>query len=138
MTFNPYRPETQGTAGVESWMEAAACKGSSVDFHSDVVAEIYAAKEVCASCPVKRECLASADAYGIWGGLGPVERAGKTWRPRGSQHTKPLPVIDPADYTSMRDAGMSLPRIAAHYNVSVHILKKIRHNQQLDPDRSTI
>lgn len=36
------------------------------------------AKEICASCPVRKECLdyalATKEPYGIWGGLTEVER----------------------------------------------------------------
>lgn len=38
----------------------------------------YAAKQVCAGCPVRAECLAWAlatgEPYGVWGGLDPRER----------------------------------------------------------------
>jgi WhiB family redox-sensing transcriptional regulator len=40
--------------------------------------ENYAAKAICARCPIKVECLTyaleSGEAYGIWGGLLPSER----------------------------------------------------------------
>ena len=40
--------------------------------------ENYAAKAICARCPIKDECLTyaleSGEAYGIWGGLLPSER----------------------------------------------------------------
>jgi WhiB family redox-sensing transcriptional regulator len=36
------------------------------------------ARQICAQCPVRRQCLAYAvtagEPYGIWGGLGPDER----------------------------------------------------------------
>lgn len=39
-----------------------------------------AAKEVCAGCPVRRQCLDWAltvrEPYGVWGGTTPEERAG--------------------------------------------------------------
>ena len=31
--------------------------------------DIEAALAVCAGCPVRADCLAAADAFGIWGGL---------------------------------------------------------------------
>jgi WhiB family transcriptional regulator, redox-sensing transcriptional regulator len=68
-----------------SWWDHAACQGRDVEFffapgHNPGV------KQVCASCPVRRECLADAlesekadyiavgRLYGVRGGLLPVER----------------------------------------------------------------
>jgi WhiB family redox-sensing transcriptional regulator len=45
-----------------------------------------AAKQVCAGCPVKRECLdhalQSVEPYGVWGGLSEGEREALLYGPR--------------------------------------------------------
>ncbi|WP_405497212.1 WhiB family transcriptional regulator [Streptomyces sp. NBC_00096] len=68
------------------WQEGAACRelGSRLFFHPtgeqnpDREARDEAAKEVCALCPVQRECLRHAleagETFGIWGGLTEGER----------------------------------------------------------------
>lgn len=65
------------------WQNDAACAGTDSDMffpstHGGQVSKH--AKQLCASCPVWRECLAYAKAsptswqWGYWGGLGEVER----------------------------------------------------------------
>lgn len=68
------------------WQEDAACRelGSRLFFHPtgeqgpDREARDAAAKEVCALCPVQRDCLRHAlevvEPFGIWGGLTEHER----------------------------------------------------------------
>lgn len=69
------------------WQDRAACKGMDPTIffgpeHTEVVKEKRdreeAAKQVCRTCPVNRECLEHAlnskEAYGIWGGLTELER----------------------------------------------------------------
>ncbi|WP_328296584.1 WhiB family transcriptional regulator [Streptomyces sp. NBC_00435] len=68
------------------WQEGAACRelGSRLFFHitgepaPDREARHEAAKEVCALCPVQRDCLRHAlevgEPFGIWGGLTEGER----------------------------------------------------------------
>ncbi len=45
------------------------------------------AKEVCATCPVRKECLdyalATKEPYGIWGGLTEIERRARLHRRLG-------------------------------------------------------
>jgi hypothetical protein len=42
-------------------------------------AEVARAKAVCATCPVRRDCLlealATGNSFGVWGGLSSAERA---------------------------------------------------------------
>jgi WhiB family redox-sensing transcriptional regulator len=70
-----------------SWQEAGACRdGPASDFYPPLhterkherAARERRAKLVCASCPVRVECLEHAIAvderYGIWGGLNQEER----------------------------------------------------------------
>ncbi|MFG2617291.1 WhiB family transcriptional regulator [Streptomyces sp. NPDC048507] len=68
------------------WQEGAACRelGSRLFFHPagergpDRARRDAAAKEVCALCPVQRDCLRHAlkaeEAFGVWGGLTERER----------------------------------------------------------------
>lgn len=69
------------------WQDVSACKGMDPTTffgpeHPETVKEKRdreeAAKAVCETCPVKRECLEYAlearEGYGIWGGLTELER----------------------------------------------------------------
>jgi WhiB family redox-sensing transcriptional regulator len=69
------------------WRESAACLSHpsilffGLDDNETPVerrAREERAKEICATCPVQRECLeyalATKEPYGIWGGLTEVER----------------------------------------------------------------
>ncbi|WP_443065740.1 WhiB family transcriptional regulator [Streptomyces sp. NBC_00503] len=68
------------------WQERAACRelGSRLFFHPagergpEREARDAAAKEVCALCPVQRDCLRHAlrvgETFGVWGGLTEDER----------------------------------------------------------------
>jgi WhiB family redox-sensing transcriptional regulator len=64
------------------WQNAAICRGDvGRDFYPpfggerkrDRIAREHRAKVICASCPVRRQCLehavASGERYGVWGGL---------------------------------------------------------------------
>jgi WhiB family redox-sensing transcriptional regulator len=69
-----------------SWRDYAACTAEDPELFfaeghaasTAVIAQISAAKAVCASCPVRPECLAFAEAtgqaYGTWGGVTEQER----------------------------------------------------------------
>lgn len=74
-------------ADLWEWQLRGACRGedSALFFHpegergSSREARDAAAKLVCQTCPVTKECLeyalASREPYGVWGGLSEVERA---------------------------------------------------------------
>lgn len=73
-----------------AWQQQAACLTTTVEFFEPEApergrvdqrakaAEEDAAKQVCATCPVRSDCLAWAldagEDFGIWGGLTAVER----------------------------------------------------------------
>ncbi|HEX2048812.1 MAG TPA: WhiB family transcriptional regulator [Acidimicrobiales bacterium] len=67
-----------------AWRDGAACKDSHPELFfpigstGDALEEIAAAKAICRSCPVRRECLAFAvetnQESGVWGGLSEDER----------------------------------------------------------------
>lgn len=76
------------------WQLDARCRGidGSLFFHPDNErgsareSRVAAAKQVCASCPVRRACgryaLESGERYGIWGGMTEEERRAARARAR--------------------------------------------------------
>jgi WhiB family redox-sensing transcriptional regulator len=93
-------PDVLGTArppGAQTWrwewQVLARCRGrDDLFFHPhgerdpERSEREAAAKQVCAGCPVKRECLdhalASVEPYGVWGGLSEGEREALLYGPR--------------------------------------------------------
>ncbi|MEU6215872.1 MULTISPECIES: WhiB family transcriptional regulator [unclassified Streptomyces] len=77
------------------WQEEAACRNLGTDrfFHpagergEDRAERDQEAKEVCALCPVRAECLRHAlsvqEPYGVWGGLSEEERRERSVRAAG-------------------------------------------------------
>jgi WhiB family transcriptional regulator, redox-sensing transcriptional regulator len=65
-------------AWVEDWTIAAGCRGMDPDELFVQGAAQNRAKVVCATCPVRTECLADAldnrVEYGVWGGMTERER----------------------------------------------------------------
>ncbi|GAB6987808.1 transcriptional regulator WblA [Nocardioides pyridinolyticus] len=63
---------------VEDWAPAAACRESHPDQLFVRGAEQNKAKQLCAGCPVRTECLAEAldnqIEWGVWGGMTERER----------------------------------------------------------------
>ncbi len=63
---------------VEDWVRVAACRQSQPDQLFVRGAEQNKAKQVCAGCPVRTECLAEAldnqIEWGVWGGMTERER----------------------------------------------------------------
>lgn len=63
---------------VEDWAPRAACRQDTPDALFVRGAEQNKAKQVCASCPVRTECLAEAldnqIEWGVWGGMTERER----------------------------------------------------------------
>ena len=69
--------------GSPEWMREAACRGMPPDLFFPWPGQnalVAAAKVVCSTCPVRRECLAYATApgkyerSGVWGGTAERER----------------------------------------------------------------
>lgn len=65
------------------WMDSALCAQTDPElFFPDKGQPSYDAKRVCATCPVRTECLlyalANREEYGIWGGLTARERRALT------------------------------------------------------------
>jgi hypothetical protein len=65
-------------------MERAACRGSNTELFYPATGEnARPAKQVCAGCPVKADCLDYVNTldpheadHGVWGGLSPRDRSG--------------------------------------------------------------
>jgi WhiB family redox-sensing transcriptional regulator len=58
-----------------NWRNDAACRGHDVAvFFPERGTSPEPGKAICATCPVRAECLAAADDDGIWGGTTAVER----------------------------------------------------------------
>lgn len=66
------------SSGVMAWAERGACRDVDPDSLFVPGAAQHRAKRVCASCPVRLDCLAEAldnrMEFGIWGGLTERER----------------------------------------------------------------
>ena len=72
-------PETLTTYDPDDWRLSAACRDlDTAIFFPDSDNDAAAAKEVCASCPVREACLEFAlvtrQDDGVWGGLDETER----------------------------------------------------------------
>lgn len=96
MTHSRYAPNTLGTA--VSWAETAACRGYDLaEFFTESKLGMKRAKQICAGCPVRRQCLEEAlraevgSRYGIYGGLTAAERT-RLVKDRGDETTEPAPV----------------------------------------------
>jgi WhiB family redox-sensing transcriptional regulator len=77
--------ERARSADEESWTARAACRRADPELFFPIgssgpaaLKQIAAAKEICARCPVREQCLRFAlgtgQDYGIWGGLTADER----------------------------------------------------------------
>lgn len=61
----------------EPWMDDALCAEVGVDFFfPDEGVVAHDAKQICADCPVARQCLSFgiSEEFGIWGGTTPKQR----------------------------------------------------------------
>ncbi len=73
--------EDLASADEADWQDVAACRSTDPDLFfpdGENVEGIGRAKAVCATCPVRAECLAFAvelnQSEGVWGGHTPAER----------------------------------------------------------------
>jgi WhiB family redox-sensing transcriptional regulator len=62
-----------------AWTQQAACRGTDTEIFYPVTADEEAeALSICATCPVRAQCLEFAlhnrETYGIWGGATPEQR----------------------------------------------------------------
>ena len=99
-----------------TWHRRAACAGEDPGLFFPVgstgpsaLAEIAAAKAVCARCPVREACLqyavTSGQACGIWGGLTEDERRGMRYRERLSERPGGTGATPVGTSTGTRAAG---------------------------------
>ena len=64
-----------------AWTDQAACRGTDTEIFFPANADEEAeALSICATCPVRAQCLEYAvrnkEIYGIWGGTTPEQRRG--------------------------------------------------------------
>ena len=62
-----------------AWTNQAACRGTDTEIFYPVTSDEEAeALSICATCPVRAQCLDDAlrnrETYGIWGGTTPEQR----------------------------------------------------------------
>ncbi|GGM65080.1 hypothetical protein GCM10012275_39530 [Longimycelium tulufanense] len=92
------------TLRLPTWRHRAACRGrTDLDFIDPTPEQAVECRTLCATCPVREQCLADAlttgEAWGIWGGLDADERAALA-----EQHGHPAPIVRPAHGTNTRYA----------------------------------
>ena len=78
----PYRPDHQEPR--TDWRDHAACRFADPELFFPMspsgpsLDQIERARAICATCPVRRECLqfalATRQAHGVWGGMSEQER----------------------------------------------------------------
>lgn len=102
----------------DSWYELAACAGMPGDtFYADRPTEMQRAKDICATCPVITECRNAADAFGVWGGMTPGERAGGP-----ALKNKERTAFDAKEYYYLRDRGLTNAQIANLFGMHLSTL----------------
>lgn len=77
------------------WQESAACISDDPEilksFYGETEEEINRAKSICASCPVRFECLTTAldseERFGVWGGS---DESTRRWANSIDQYGKPI------------------------------------------------
>jgi hypothetical protein len=87
-----------------NWWRHAACRERlDLDWIEPGKREIALCRAICVRCPVLAECrqaaLSAGEAWGVWGGLNPDERA-----VLAAQHGYPPPTVLPAHGTNARYA----------------------------------
>lgn len=86
--FWPEKPE---------WMALGSCRGCDPDlWYAERGESTAQAKEICAACPVRGECLdyalANRELYGVWGGCSERERRRLRVRDGSKPDGRPSPV----------------------------------------------
>jgi hypothetical protein len=83
------------TASAAAWLDQAACATADPEIFFPASGEPdAAAKQYCASCPVRDACrdyaLAAGEEFGVWGGLNEAERRAIHAKARRDKATRPL------------------------------------------------
>lgn len=117
------------------WMQLAQCKDNYLDFTAENMSAKYIekVKEVCAECPVRRECLDHANKYkesvGIWGGQTVQERQNIRPKPRNTIQLDPEELAQ--DFKEM-----TLKAVAEKHDVSEQtIYRHIREYPWIRPKK---
>ncbi|MEB3023458.1 WhiB family transcriptional regulator [Mycolicibacter sp. MYC098] len=95
MTATPLVLTALAEQAADRWQEQSSCKEADPEmFFPEKGGATSAAKRICKSCPVKRECLQHAldhdERFGIWGGLSERER--RKLKPNQDVDELPAPV----------------------------------------------
>lgn len=106
------------------WTERGACREMPKDiFYDD--SRVSEAREVCATCPVRQECLdwavAHDEAYGVWGGKTVDERDTESRRRVkrfGTRRRSGLTLGERVAIARLKRAGYSVKDLKARYQVS--------------------
>lgn len=90
------------TTTLPSWMGEGICAQTGPElFFPDRGGSVTEAKELCADCPIRSECLEYAldngERFGVWGGLSERERRAVA----RSRPQQPAPAAPPRDYTEV-------------------------------------
>ncbi len=91
----PTVPLAAAASVAASWVDRAACAAADPEIFFPVSGESdAAAKQYCASCPVRDDCrdyaLAAGEESGIWGGLNEAERRAILAKAKRAQAGQPL------------------------------------------------
>jgi WhiB family redox-sensing transcriptional regulator len=102
------RPGQAVTIDVAWWHDAACRERLDLDWIEPGARDKKRCRAVCAACPVQAACqraaLVTGEAWGIWGGLDPEERAVVA-----AEHGYPPPSVLPAHGTNSRYAKHRCP-----------------------------
>lgn len=108
----------------ESWRERASCASVGGDlWFPEPTSTAHAAKKICSTCPVKRQCLAYAlennETEGIWAGTSPRER--QALRPAPSWSTERA-----VEVRRLADSGLTDEEIAERMECHPRTVRRIR------------
>ncbi len=121
------------------WREEAACRGTRIEvFYPGRGETAGPARQVCARCPVRQQCLEFAVSnrivYGIWGGLtGPERRALQSDWLRAARRDRDQAIL------AANAAGLTAEAIGHSFGLSrmtvTRILREGNGGARAEPDR---
>ena len=121
------------------WREQAACRGARIEVFFPGRGETAGpARQVCAQCPVRQQCLEFAVSnrivYGIWGGLtGPERRALQPGWLRAARRDRDEAIL------AADAAGFTAEEIARSFGLSrmtvTRIARRGNRDARAEPDR---
>lgn len=116
-----------------TWREEAACLNLPVDpFFPEQGQSAAPAKKICATCPVRNECLdyamTTGQEYGVWGGLTEDERH-ELRRGRGNVRPR-AKRVDHQLVIDLLQQGHSAQKIADHIGCHVQTVFGIQRDMR--------